>query len=186
MRPPFVKRQTTPESGFFLFFRFLGSGVVGSWARGLARLPCAGANHTWLHQTLIEAQSPLAWRLQRAVDGLLCGLEIMLCPHTVLFKGLAERVRLASECQARGRGSTRRPCATIAACSKARAGVQSKPRALGHGAYTRLRVQRRSHSRQVACSRQADPVGVQLDARLTRSAPLSHRGICPDQTRFLV
>jgi hypothetical protein len=30
MRTPLVKRQTTPMSGFFLFFRFPGSDVVSS------------------------------------------------------------------------------------------------------------------------------------------------------------
>ena len=43
----------------------------------------------------------------------LCGLETYLYPRTVLRKGVAERVPFASESQARGRGSTRRPCATI-------------------------------------------------------------------------
>jgi hypothetical protein len=38
---------------------------------------------------------------------MLCGLDMTLCPRTVLFKGVAEPLRLASECQARGRGSTR-------------------------------------------------------------------------------
>jgi hypothetical protein len=52
-------------------------------------------------------------------------------PYTILCKGVAERVPFASEVQARGRGSTRHPDATIAAGSGARAGVQSKPRAPG-------------------------------------------------------
>ena len=38
---------------------------------------------------------------------ILCGLEIILCPQTVLFKGMAEPVWLASEGQVRERGSTR-------------------------------------------------------------------------------
>src|SRR5262245_29627234 len=38
-------------------------------------------------------------------EGLLCGLEMMLYPRTVPCKGMAEPVRLASECQARERGS---------------------------------------------------------------------------------
>jgi hypothetical protein len=33
--------------------------------------------------------------VQRTVEGILCGLEIMLYPRTVLRKGLAEPVRLA-------------------------------------------------------------------------------------------
>jgi hypothetical protein len=74
----------------------------------------------------------------------LCGLEMLLCPRTVLGKGLAERVRLASSRPARGRGSPRRLCATLAVCSGARAGVQSTPRAPGEGASPRLSALRRS------------------------------------------
>jgi hypothetical protein len=62
---------------------------------------------------------------------ILCGLDMMLCPHTVLVKGVAKPVQLASSCQARERGSTRLLYATIATAEEARAGVQSKPRALG-------------------------------------------------------
>jgi hypothetical protein len=43
----------------------------------------------------------------------LCGLETYPYPHTVLCKVAAERVSFASECQARERGSTREPLATI-------------------------------------------------------------------------
>jgi hypothetical protein len=39
--------------------------------------------------------------------GILCGLERMLCPQTVLCKGMAEPGWLASEGQVRERGSTR-------------------------------------------------------------------------------
>jgi hypothetical protein len=34
--------------------------------------------------------------VQRTVGGILCGLEMILCPRTVLVKGVAEPVRLAS------------------------------------------------------------------------------------------
>ena len=61
----------------------------------------------------------------------LCALETYLCPHAVLGKGVAARVPFASEVQARGRGSTRRPETTIAARIGAGAGVQSKPRVQG-------------------------------------------------------
>jgi hypothetical protein len=44
----------------------------------------------------------------------LCGLETYRYPHTVLRKGVADRVPFASSSQARVRGSPRRPCATIA------------------------------------------------------------------------
>jgi hypothetical protein len=40
---------------------------------------------------------------------LLCDLEMLSSPPTVLLKGLAEHRELASEAQARGRGSTREP-----------------------------------------------------------------------------
>src|SRR5215510_12065457 len=50
----------------------------------------------WLHQTRIEALSPPGERLQRPVGGSRCGLERILCPRTVLFKGMVKPVRLAS------------------------------------------------------------------------------------------
>jgi hypothetical protein len=43
----------------------------------------------------------------------LCGLEIMLYPQTVLCKRVAERASVASENQGRGRGSPRQPSTTI-------------------------------------------------------------------------
>src|SRR2546427_11935569 len=61
----------------------------------------------------------------------LCGLETYLCPHAVLRKGVAEQSLFASEAQGRGRGSTRQPRWTIAACSGAEAGVQARRRARG-------------------------------------------------------
>jgi hypothetical protein len=112
MRPLLVKRQTSPESGSFRFFPQCEASAASSRCRVLTSFPCAGANQTWLHQTRIEVQSPLAGRLQSTVGVILCDLEIMLCPHTVPLKRPAERVGLASECQARGRGSTRKPCAS--------------------------------------------------------------------------
>jgi len=47
--------------------------------------------------------------LQSRIAVLLCDLAMMSYPHTVLRKGLAEPRALASEAQARGRGSTREP-----------------------------------------------------------------------------
>jgi len=61
----------------------------------------------------------------------LYGLETYLCPHAVLLKEVAAQGLFASECQARVRGSTRQPRWTIAACTGAEAGVQSKRRARG-------------------------------------------------------
>src|SRR5262249_4967352 len=104
--------QTPPLSGFLLFFRFPGSGVGSRRSRVLTCFLCTGANPTWLHQTRLEAPSPRAWRVQRTVEGILCDLEIILCPHAGLFKRLAEQWLFASEGQARGRGSTRVLCAT--------------------------------------------------------------------------
>src|SRR4030095_14812394 len=54
MRTPVVKRQTSPESGFFAFFRQLGPGAVILWQRVLTWFLSAGAAIMWLHQTLIE------------------------------------------------------------------------------------------------------------------------------------
>src|SRR5262245_64682383 len=70
---------------------------------------------TWLHQTLIEALSPWQWRVQRDTILSLCGLETYPYPHTGLLKGVAERVPFASECQARERGSPRKPLTTLTA-----------------------------------------------------------------------
>jgi hypothetical protein len=62
----------------------------------------------------------------------LCGLERMLYPQTVLGKSMAERAPFASESQVRGRGSTRAPLTTIVVEPRARAGIQSKARAPGY------------------------------------------------------
>ena len=64
-------------------------------------------------------------RLQRSPRTGLCGLEIMLYPHTVLFTRMAERAPFASESQVRERGSTREPLTTCVVCTRARARVQS-------------------------------------------------------------
>jgi hypothetical protein len=60
-----------------------------------------------------------------------CGLETYLCPRAVLFLEVAERGAFAREDQVRGRGSTHRPWASIAACAGAGAGVPSTRRAQG-------------------------------------------------------
>jgi hypothetical protein len=54
--------------------------------------------------------------LQRLTS--LCDLETSRYPHTVLFNREAARFPCASSVQARGRGSTRHPWATIAACQE--------------------------------------------------------------------
>ena len=44
MRPPFVKRQTSPTSGFLLFFSAVFPGKVSVRARGLTSFPSTGAD----------------------------------------------------------------------------------------------------------------------------------------------
>jgi hypothetical protein len=107
MRPLLVKRQTAPESGFFSFFPPCEFQRDRPSVSCLTCLPYSGANLMWLHQTRIEVPSPCTWRLQSTVGVILCDLEMMSYPHTVLLKRLAERMSLASEYRARGRGSTR-------------------------------------------------------------------------------
>jgi hypothetical protein len=84
-----------------------------------------------LHHTHIEARSPWSWRLQSAIEGALCGLDTSQCPRTVLYIGGATRRAGARGAQARGRGSTRVPSATLAASYRAGAEVQSQRRAQG-------------------------------------------------------
>src|SRR5262249_43244997 len=67
----------------------------------------------------------LRGRLQRRLRLVLCGLDIMLYPQTVLCKRVAERAPFASESQVRERGSTREPLTTIVVETRARAGVQA-------------------------------------------------------------
>jgi hypothetical protein len=61
----------------------------------------------------------------------LCGLEIILSPHTVLFKRVAARAPFASESQVRERGSPREPWTTSVVYTRARAGVQSSAKDQG-------------------------------------------------------
>jgi hypothetical protein len=55
----------------------------------------------------------------------LCDLATYRDPHTVLRNRAAARLPCASSVQARGRGSPRHPCATIAAYGGAGVGVQA-------------------------------------------------------------
>ena len=74
MRPPLVKRQTTPESGFLAFFP-----PSGAW-RSQQTVSCSdlisvhGCYLTWLHQTRIEVLSPLERRLQKSIRLMFCDL----------------------------------------------------------------------------------------------------------------
>jgi hypothetical protein len=60
MRPPLVKRQTAPESGFFVFF------PPCELRRRRQSVSCSdlisvfGCQRMWLHQTLIEVPSSRA------------------------------------------------------------------------------------------------------------------------------
>ena len=67
-------------------------------------------------------------------------LETYRCPHTVLRNRKAARRPCASELQARGRGSTHHPRATIAVGQGAGAGVQSTAESSGVMAYVLLGV----------------------------------------------
>jgi hypothetical protein len=131
MRPLLVKRQTFPESGFFRFFPPCEPSAASRRCRVLTCLPCTGANHTWRHHTRLEVQSPLAGRWQRTVGVIRCDLEILWCPQPVLLKRLAERGGRARECQARGRGSTRQPCASTRRMCRSQSGCPNTRQGAG-------------------------------------------------------
>ena len=67
--------------------------------------------------------------------------ETSLYPHTVLCKGVAERVPFASESQARERGSTRQRDTTIAHIQEPERLSNQRPKDQGKRAYVLLRVQ---------------------------------------------
>jgi hypothetical protein len=117
-------------SGLVLFFRCAGPGAVCSWSRALTSLLGLGAHPGWLHHTRLEALSPPWWRVQRTIGGLLCGLEIMVCPRTVLRTEMAAPQRRARECQARERGSTR-PCVRLAPLVQEPAWMSNQSRGRG-------------------------------------------------------
>lgn len=138
-----------------------------------------------LHQTRSEALSPPGGRLQRRVGGILCGLEMMLCPQTVRFKGVAQPVPRARACQGRERGSPRLLSATLAPAAGARAGVQATPRALGEPASAYLGVQRRRPTGQSPLVTGCSPAcPVRRQAHLLCSP--SPGGTCLAQRRFYV
>jgi len=72
MRTPLVKRQTTPMSGFFLFFRFPGSSVVSSRSCALTSFPSLGAHPGGCTKHLLRFYHHMrdncraAWRLSSA------------------------------------------------------------------------------------------------------------------------
>jgi hypothetical protein len=83
--------QEAHESCERNLIHFCSADDAAVWNGELASFPCAGADDACLHQTLIEAPSPSKRRLQRDHGDVPCGLETYQCPHTVLFKGVAER-----------------------------------------------------------------------------------------------
>ena len=124
MRTPFVKRQTPPLSGVLLFFRFPGT----RRSRSSVACPDLISEHRC---TPRAAPNPYGGSVAFEGDGRavplwsLCGLAIILSPHTVLCTRMAERAPFASESQVRERGSTREPLTTCVTCTRASAGVQS-------------------------------------------------------------
>src|SRR5262245_8539974 len=108
----------------------------------------------------------------------LCALETSLYPHTGLRNREATHLPCASALQARGRGSTRHPGATIAACRGAGAGVQSTAEGLEVMAYVLLGVHGRSATSMAEHSPAAHPVHVQFGVRLTRSARYPWSNVC--------
>jgi hypothetical protein len=131
MRTPVVKRQTTPKSGFLTFFP-LGwarrsrhsvtrSGLISvCWRRRYVSAPNTSGGSTAIEMTIAERLGIVLYDLETYRD-----------PHTVLRKREAARLPCASECQVRGRGSTRQLSVAFAACTGAGAGVQSIARGQG-------------------------------------------------------
>src|SRR5712692_7219328 len=131
MRPPVVKRQTPPRSGFLAFFSAWvedkRSQPLATCSVFIAVYECTNvaAPNTYGGSLAAETTSAETTQWSR------CDRETSRCPHTVLCKEEAQRVRLSSEGQARERGSPRKPVATIAVWAGARAGVQSTRRDQG-------------------------------------------------------
>ena len=103
----------------------------------------------------------MAMAIAERLCTVLCDLETYRGPHTVLLNREAARVPCARSLQARGRGSTRHPCATIAACLGAGAGVQSTAEGSGVMASVLLGVHGRRERIIAEHSSQAHPVHVQ-------------------------
>jgi hypothetical protein len=163
MRPPLVKRQTPPESGFCIFFRRVGPGVVRLSHRVRTWLLCPGTDTLCLHHTLMAARSPSCWRVQRHGDAMLCGLATSPCPPPVRGTVAAQRRACASESQVRGRGSTHGAGAPRAAAQEPERRSQPRPRARGARASGLLRV---------PCRRE------RISARHARRRPCSSRAAC--------
>jgi hypothetical protein len=131
MRTPVVKRQTPPKSGFFPIF---SAGIQAECRSPLATCSVfiavcwrtdMAAPHTYGGSLVAVTTS-----VETALSSLYA-LETSLYPHTALCKGEHARNPFSSSCQGRGRGSTRGPCATLAAENRAGADVQARGPAWG-------------------------------------------------------
>ena len=120
MRPPVVKRQPTPESGFLLFSALSGrcqqTVSCSDW------LSIGRRNRTWRPQTRLEVLSPPKRRVQRRVGARWATEQCLRS----LLPSSAKRGLTAStwsrESQARVRSRTRRPWATSAANNRSASG----------------------------------------------------------------
>jgi hypothetical protein len=132
MRTPVVKRQTSPESGFWAFFRRRGPGVVILWQRVLTWFLSAGTARIGLHHTLLEGLPPSRWRLQRAVVRFSAPEKHLWTLRPSYAKEGCISL-CASEAQARVRGSPQQPSGTSALGTGARADVQAHAQGQGKG-----------------------------------------------------
>jgi hypothetical protein len=130
MRTPVVKRQTSPESGFFAFFP-----PCRSWCNhplatcsDLVSLGWCGAHG--LHHTLIEGLPPSPWRWPRAVGGSRRPRNISVPSYRPMQKRGSISL-CASEVQGRVRGSTRQPSGPSTSWTGARGGVQANAQGQG-------------------------------------------------------
>ena len=85
MRTPVVKRQTSPKSGFFTFFRQLDPGSIILWQRVLTWFRSAGAALMGCTKHLLRVYRHRKGDCRELWE-VLGALETSLYPHTVLFK----------------------------------------------------------------------------------------------------
>ena len=124
MRTPFVKRQTSPGSGFCTFFppcRSWGSHPLATCSDVVSLGWCSAHG---LHQTLIEGLPPSPWRWPRAVVGSLRPSNISVPSYRPMQKR-GDISLCASEVQVRVRGSPQEPSGTSTSWTGARGGVQA-------------------------------------------------------------
>ena len=122
----------------------------------------------------------LRGRVQRRAPRVLCGLDLMLCPHPVLCQSVAARAPCARESQVRARGRTRAPWTPLVVDTRARAGGPSTRPGAGQSATGLLRVPGRSHGeRDPGQLWRAHPIGSSEAAGspARRSAPWRHRAL---------